>query len=319
MKKLTIDEIRIAFTQKNWTLKSEKYISSGKILEVICPKGHETTISWNNFQRGQGCKFCAGNIKYDFEYVKKTFQEASCELLEIIYINNMTPMKYRCACGTLSTIRFVDFSAGVRCQTCKGHFNSENFRTKSKDMEIFCEQHGCKFIKSWIQNKRTRIEYICKCGKESEAYWGNFKRYPNCKKCGSAKVSGEKCYMYDPDREAVKLRKKFRKICGQNIYRFMQATNKKKTRSTHELLGYTPQDLQNHILNHPDYEKCKSGVWHVDHIIPIQAFIDHNILDLKIINALENLRPLAGPDNLSKADKYDEAEFKNYLSKIKNI
>ena len=30
----------------------------------------------------------------------------------------------------------------------------------------------------------------------------------------------------------------------------------------------------------------------------------------KIINALENLRPMKGPENISKADNYDEKEFK---------
>jgi hypothetical protein len=35
---------------------------------------------------------------------------------------------------------------------------------------------------------------------------------------------------------------------------------------------------------------------HVDHIFPIQAFLDHGILDLKTINALDNLRPMLGPE-----------------------
>jgi hypothetical protein len=39
-------------------------------------------------------------------------------------------------------------------------------------------------------------------------------------------------------------------------------------------------------------------------------FLDHGILDLKIINALENLRPIPDPENISKADNYDEQEFK---------
>lgn len=48
-------------------------------------------------------------------------------------------------------------------------------------------------------------------------------------------------------------------------------------------------------------------------ICPIQAFLDHSIMDLKIINALDNLRPLAGFENLSKADKYDAEEFKKWI------
>jgi len=128
-----------------------------------------------------------------------------------------------------------------------------------------------------------------------------------------AKKSGANCYMYDPDREAVEMRKKFRKMCGQHILRFMKATGQTKTKHTHELLGYRPIDLQNHILNHPDYKNCIGKEWHVDHIFPIQAFLDHGILDLKIINKLSNLRPMLGPENLQKADKYDEKEFTEWL------
>ena len=34
MRKLTIDEIKAAFALKNWVLKSDIYISSGKILPL---------------------------------------------------------------------------------------------------------------------------------------------------------------------------------------------------------------------------------------------------------------------------------------------
>ena len=137
-----------------------------------------------------------------------------------------------------------------------------------------------------------------------------------CKKCGNKKVSGPNCYMYDPDREAVAMRKKFRKICGQHIHRFMRATGQKKTRHTHELLGYKPQDLQEHILNHPNYKNCEGEEWHVDHIFPIQAFLNHGILDLKLINNLNNLQPILGKENLSKADKYDKKEFGRWLKQL---
>jgi hypothetical protein len=118
--------------------------------------------------------------------------------------------------------------------------------------------------------------------------------------------------MYDPDREAVALRKKFRKTCERHIRRFMKASGQKKTKHTHELLGYTPQQLQEHILNHPEMARC-GDEWHIDHIWPIQAFVDHGVFDLKLVNSLSNLRPMPGKENLSKADKYDEKEFVRWL------
>lgn len=262
-----------------------------------------------------------GANKYSYEYVKSTLESMGFVLLEQTYLNNRHKMKVICSCGNETQMRFGDIIRGRKCQKyCLVRFNSENNRTKDDEIKKICEDNECKFIKSWIQKRKTRIKYICKCGNEWEAYLCNFKRFPNCKKCGNLKVSGENCHMYDPDREAVKLRKRFRKMCGQYIKRFMDATGQKKTRYTHELLGYTPQQLQEHILNHPDFESLKDQEWHVDHIMPIQAFLDHNILDLKIINALDNLRPMKGKENISKADSYDPEEFKSkyLINKINN-
>jgi hypothetical protein len=312
-KKLTIEEVKNGFIAKGWQLLSSVYVKSQEPLNVVCPAGHQTTICWNNFQKGQGCRICAGNEAHSFESVKQVFTDTGCELLATEYKNVLTPMQYRCECGSISEIRFCDFQVGVRCWNCRSAKISAATRIDDKEIKAFCEDKGCQFIRSWIKSKRTRIEYICGCGERSEAFLGNFKRFPNCKKCGNKKVSGSNCYMFDPDREAVAFRKKFRKICGQHIHRFMKATGQKKTRHTHELLGYTPQQLQEHILSHPDYAACKDGEWHVDHKFPLKAFLDHGIMDLKLINALDNLRPLAGLENLSKADKYDKKEFVQWI------
>jgi hypothetical protein len=254
-----------------------------------------------------------GANKFTYEDVKFIFEQNGFKLLDTEYVTNNTPMRAICSCGNEVCIRLSHVKKGKKCQKCKSKNSSERMRTSEFDIDLLCKSHGCKFLKSWMQNKRMRILYLCKCGNESEAYLSNFVRFPNCKKCGSAKISGSNCYMYDPDRDAVSFRKKFRKICDQHIKRFMDATNQKKTRHTHEILGYTPQELQDHILNHPDFEKVKNGIWHVDHYFPIKAFLDHEIFDLSIVNDLDNIRPLSGIENLSKADKYDKNEFEGWL------
>lgn len=317
MRKLTIDEIRPKFEERNWKLLSTEYLGSQKKLSVVCPEGHEAAITWNNFNKGQGCKECAGNEKFTLEQVQGFYEEKGCELLEQKYVNSMTPMHFRCSCGEIGKCEYGNFRQGRRCFNCKGVRTSENLRAKDEDIAKLCEEYGCKFVRSWIKCKKTRIEFICKCGCNWEAYLTNFKNCPNCKKCGNKKVSAPNCYMYDPDRDAVALRKRFRKMCGQHIHRFMKATGQTKTKSTHKLLGYSPIDLQEHILNHPDYKNCiKNGDWHVDHIFPIQAFLDHKIYDLRLINHLDNLRPMPGPENLSKADSYSEKEFLKWLKSV---
>ena len=93
----------------------------------------------------------------------------------------------------------------------------------------------------------------------------------------------------------------------------MRATGQEKTKRTLDLLGYTPQQLQEYILNHPNFTACNGEEWHVDHIFPIKAFLDYGIYDLRIINSLANLQPLPGYDNLSKGSDYNEAEFIDWL------
>jgi hypothetical protein len=314
VKKLTLEEIKTSIEKYGYSLLSKEYTNSQSNLAVICPNQHETKITWNNFQKGQRCKFCAGNVKYDLQKVKEIFSNKNCELLESKYKNNNELLEFKCRCGNISKIRLSDFLRNRFCKNCKAKTNSEKLRTPEAKIADICQKHDCQLIRSWIQCKKTRIEYICKCGNQTEAYLTNFKNYPNCWECGKKKKSGTNCYMYDPDRDAVKMRKRFRKMCGQFIHRYMRATGEKKTRYTHELLGYTPQQLQNHILNHPNMKLCEEKEWHVDHYFPIQAFLDAGIYDLKIINCLPNLRPMPGPENLSKADRYDEKEFKKWLS-----
>jgi len=66
----------------------------------------------------------------------------------------------------------------------------------------------------------------------------------------------------------------------------------KKTGSTRELLGYSPDDLRDHLENLwlPDMSWDNYGEWHIDHIKPVVEF-DRNTSP-SVVNALSNLRPL---------------------------
>jgi hypothetical protein len=81
------------------------------------------------------------------------------------------------------------------------------------------------------------------------------------------------------------------------------------------MLGYSPKQLQEHLKSHPNWQSVKNGKWHLDHIFPINAFKEHGIDDLKIINCLENLQPMEGRANISKGRKYNEKEFLDWLNK----
>lgn len=78
-----------------------------------------------------------------------------------------------------------------------------------------------------------------------------------------------------------------------------------KRDSTEKILGYRKKDLVDWIESQflPGMTWANHGEWHIDHIVPISAFLDAGRTDVREINALSNLQPLWARDNLSKGCK----------------
>ncbi len=119
--------------------------------------------------------------------------------------------------------------------------------------------------------------------------------------------------MWYHDREAFKKLCNFKDRCHKLITMSLQATGRVKNKKTAELLGYDYKILQKHISSYPDWEKLKCEKWHIDHIYPIKAFVEHGISDLKLINSLDNLRPMERSENCRKSSKYSKEEFYEWL------
>jgi len=83
----------------------------------------------------------------------------------------------------------------------------------------------------------------------------------------------------------------------------LKRLNTKKENKTIELLGYSAQNLKEHLES-----KFLEGMswdnrsqWHIDHIIPVSSFDKSE--KLSVVNSLENLQPLWAKDNLIKGSK----------------
>jgi hypothetical protein len=92
------------------------------------------------------------------------------------------------------------------------------------------------------------------------------------------------------------------------VYTCLKEANVAKYRSTFETLGYTLEELMNHLekqfVEGMAWENY--GQWHVDHKIPMARFNFTSVDDpeFKLCWCLDNLQPLWGPDNLSKGIKF---------------
>ena len=77
-----------------------------------------------------------------------------------------------------------------------------------------------------------------------------------------------------------------------------------KELSTIEILGYSANDLKNHLeflfLDGMSWDNW--GEWHIDHKIPVSKFEPNT--PINIVNSLNNLQPLWAFENLSKNNKY---------------
>jgi hypothetical protein len=126
----------------------------------------------------------------------------------------------------------------------------------------------------------------------------------------SAARKGEKHPNWNPDRQQVKFNKEIRCAMYNLLHNTLISTGGTKTTHSEEELGYTREDLVNHLgsklLPGMSWDNRGNGVggWHIDHIKPVSAFVKEGITDPKIICALSNLQPLWAEDNLRKNNKW---------------
>jgi hypothetical protein len=132
-------------------------------------------------------------------------------------------------------------------------------------------------------------------------------------KCGAKKRSGIHNNNWRQDRDQLVIEQKFSRKTRTILNNCLFKLKIKKTDTTHKILGYSSNDLYKYITNHANWDRVKDIQYNIDHIFPIKAFIDYQIFDIKLINCLDNLRPIAATENLKKNDRYCKKEFEKWL------
>jgi len=109
------------------------------------------------------------------------------------------------------------------------------------------------------------------------------------------------------DPKTVEKNRQLRRICASMLQRTLDHIKRKKKTRTQHLLGYTADELKNHLENLFEdgmtWENHSRHGWHVDHVRPISSFPKD--ADPKEINALSNLRPLWCHENWKKKDRWE--------------
>jgi hypothetical protein len=251
--------------------------------------------------------------KYTQEQVKNIFANGKCELLDV-YLGANIPVTYRCSCGNISDITLANFLKGNRCANCGKVRGSNKQRLSATFIKQFFLKQNCVLLDVYI-NAQIPMKYKCICGTISYIRWDHFRQGTRCINCQMKKQSGIAHYKWNPNREQVKQNQDMYKKCHQLIANTLEAIGHKKKNHTFELLGYTAQELLMHLHSFDTWNDLQNKKWHIDHKFPVIAFLEHGITDLKVINSLDNLRPLLGSENCSKGGWYDEECFLTYCKR----
>lgn len=316
MKKYTIEYIKQFFYNQNCELLETEYINSNTKMKYRCECGNISSIIWDSFRRGTRCSKCGiiRNIKkqrFSQEIVNKMFENNNCKCIGE-YKGALVPIEYICSCGNVSKITPAKFKSGQRCEKCARKKRSEKLKHSYEFVKKYFEDNGCELLEDAYINNTIKMKYKCRCGKVSYINLHNFKMGKRCKECGFEKNRGENNANWNPNRDEIKNNDIWRKKIRGMLHGTLKRIGTKKENLTDIILGYSSKDLKKHIESHPNWVNVKNDKWNIDHIFPVQAFIDHNILDIKVINSLDNLQPLSQFDNFSKHAKYIEEEFLEY-------
>jgi hypothetical protein len=147
--RLKYEDVKDSIESEGYTLISKIYVNSRTKLDLVCPKGHSTSMTFGNWQSGFRCKYCAKNVRFTIIFVREQFEKECYTLLTTKYINQKQKLDYRCPYGHEHSITFTDwYNGGYRCPTChaikisgpgnyawRGGISNEGYCSVWKDVE----------------------------------------------------------------------------------------------------------------------------------------------------------------------------------------
>ena len=182
MKQFTYEQVKNIFIQKDCTLLSTEYTGSKQQLQYICKCGNNSETTVTGITRINGCMNCNGTPKYSIQDAKTIFLKYNCTLLDEIYIDNGTKMKYKCnVCEFNYDVTLGSFIKRVdKCKNCR--FIKDRKEMFNRIKREF-EKQECELLETEYINNRTKISYKCKCGNVSDTTYNAFQKGRRCMKC----------------------------------------------------------------------------------------------------------------------------------------
>ena len=184
-------------------------------------------------------------------------------------------------CKEGHTTRYV---STWECIECKKQYRLDN------------REHNLKYFKQWhIDNKEEQIQYRIDNNEHIREIQKINKSKPEFKK--RRNEQDNKRRQEDPVY-------KTKQNLSRDVWQFCNLRGSKKERRTHELLGYTAKECNDHIelLFQEGMTWENRDEWDIDHVKPQSHFT--SIDQLKECFALSNLKPEWKDWNMSKGNRF---------------
>lgn len=233
-------------------------------------------------------------MKFTYDEVKKYYSDSGCELLEEVYINCDTKMKYKCIHGNIKYKTLYKFKKQKNKCKCVTKPISKIIKHESprKITYEYVKQYflvnDCELLEDRYMFKRGKLKFKCKCGNISFTNFEIFERSVSkcCRTCAlniaATKRTGENHVNWKTDRSKIKIQK----LCRKYVKKYRRKYNISKEYDIH-------------------------------HIIYIDTFVKFDVLDLNIINDELNLIELPRDYHHkfhSLISKNSKKEFLNYMT-----
>lgn len=149
-------------------LLSDSYVNNHTNLEWQCVCGNKVSIPWNRFLQGQTvCKACARRRYFaiSIDKIKSDFKNRGYVIHEYRDRTKKDFVEYVClkhkkeGIQKISLSKFYDRNQG--CKYCAIEKRMENHRTPEDKCIELCNNIGLRYIKAYIKNQHTHIDFIC--------------------------------------------------------------------------------------------------------------------------------------------------------------
>ncbi len=203
--KFSYKKVKKIFEKGGCILISKIYKGNREKLKYICNCEEEAEITLSEFMKGGRCKKCgikkcANKRRYSYKEVKEIFEKGGCILISKTYKESHDKLEYICNCEEEAEITLSEFIKGGRCNKCAGKRAAEKLRYSYKEIEEIFEKAECELLSKSYKKNNDKLEFICKCGRESDIIFSIFLMVKHCRECGKEQRSGKNHWHYNFDK-----------------------------------------------------------------------------------------------------------------------